>query len=186
MTPTLMSGEILAVEGCGNREIRRGDVVAFKRPGDARHVIHRVVDVEGGALRTRGDNNRQIDPWVLAPRDVVGRVTHASGPRGTRVIAGGLPGHARARSLHLLHACLAPIGAIVRPLYRYLAAAGTLRRFVSLDAKVRVIAVSRAGAAEHKLLWGSRVIGRCVAPAGTWEIRRPFRLFVDEAALPRP
>ncbi|MBI5439655.1 MAG: signal peptidase I [Deltaproteobacteria bacterium] len=185
MAPTLKSGDILAVEGCGDREIRRGDVILFDPAGDGKHVIHRVVSA-GALIRTRGDNNSQVDPWVLLPQDVVGRVTHARGPRGTRRIAGGLPGHLRASAVHLLRAGLALLEAPFRPLYRRLAAAGTLRRLVSLDRRVRVIALVREGRSEHKLLWRDRVIGRCTAPAGRWRIRRPYRLFLDEAALPRP
>jgi hypothetical protein len=35
-----------------------------------------------------------------------------------------------------------------------------------------------------QLVLGRRIIGRRPAGAGLWIIRRPFRIFVDEQALP--
>jgi hypothetical protein len=37
---------------------------------------------------------------------------------------------------------------------------------------------------ELQLLMGRRVIGRWLPGMSRWHIRRPFRLFVDEASLP--
>jgi hypothetical protein len=48
----------------------------------------------------------------------------------------------------------------------------------------RVITFERDGQREMQLVLGSRIIGRRPAGAGAWAIRRPFRLFVDEQALP--
>ena len=47
-----------------------------------------------------------------------------------------------------------------------------------------MISLNRDGETELQLLMGRRVIGRWLPGRTGWSIRRPFRLFVDEAALP--
>jgi len=48
----------------------------------------------------------------------------------------------------------------------------------------RVISFNRDAGTELQLVMGRRVIGRWLEGKSGWNIRRPFRLFVDEAALP--
>jgi hypothetical protein len=48
----------------------------------------------------------------------------------------------------------------------------------------RVITFERDGAREMQLVLGRRIIGRCAPGDAKWKIKRPFRLFVDEKALP--
>jgi hypothetical protein len=48
----------------------------------------------------------------------------------------------------------------------------------------RVISFNREGGTELQLVMGRKVIGRRLEGKSGWNIRRPFRLFVDEEALP--
>jgi hypothetical protein len=48
----------------------------------------------------------------------------------------------------------------------------------------RVISFNREAGTELQLVMGQRVIGRRLEGKTRWHIRRPFRLFVDEEALP--
>jgi hypothetical protein len=50
--------------------------------------------------------------------------------------------------------------------------------------KTRAISLSHPAGTELQLLMGRRVIGRWLPGMSGWNIRRPFRLFVDEEALP--
>jgi len=51
-------------------DLRVGDVITFDPPPAVRDdglVTHRIVGVEAGGFRTRGDNETSADPWVLRP-----------------------------------------------------------------------------------------------------------------------
>jgi hypothetical protein len=48
----------------------------------------------------------------------------------------------------------------------------------------KVLSFDRAAGTELQLLIGRRVIGRWPPGKIGWQIRRPYRLFVDEEALP--
>jgi len=69
MLPSIWPGDI----ACVSRVVayRPGDVVLFSRNG--RLFVHRVVEMSGGAVVTRGDSMLDADPPV-ALSDVLGRV----------------------------------------------------------------------------------------------------------------
>jgi hypothetical protein len=184
MDPTLKAGEILDIEPYDGTKIRRGDVIVFSVSGKDKFVIHRVVSVHGSGIRTRGDNNQEIDPWMISSDDIVGKVTYARSSRRRRSIIGGPAGHMLAGSVRVLRKSTLLLKAVLRPLYHRLAAEGTVRKLISLEKRLRVVAVKRKGVIEQKLLWGRYVIGIFTPHAGQWQIRHPFRLFVDENALP--
>jgi hypothetical protein len=50
--------------------------------------------------------------------------------------------------------------------------------------KARAISLSHTAGTELQLLMGRRAIGRWLPGKSGWNIRRPFRLFVDEESLP--
>jgi Peptidase S24-like len=76
MLPAIWPGDVLEVRRQGMDEVRRGDVVLFRR--DGRLVVHRVVetlDSEGGNLLvTRGDRQRATDS-PISNEEILGRVT---------------------------------------------------------------------------------------------------------------
>ena len=183
MHPTLRAGEILDIDPYGGKEVRRGDVIVFNPPDKNKFVIHRVVSVKGGAIRTKGDNNQEIDPWVLSPEHIVGKVTYGRSGRRRKRIAVGLEGRVHASGVSFLHKGVLSLKALFRPFYHRLAAEGTIRRLFPLESRLRVIAVKRDGGTEQMLLLGRRVIGRRMPHDSQWQIRHPFRLFVDDHAL---
>src|SRR5713226_7834674 len=69
MLPSIWPGDIACVSRVD--AYRPGDVVLFSRKG--RLFIHRVVEMSGGAVVTRGDSMLDADPPV-AVSDVLGRV----------------------------------------------------------------------------------------------------------------
>ena len=50
--------------------------------------------------------------------------------------------------------------------------------------QTRIVRFAARGGSELQVLLGSHLIARLPAGRDRWVIRRPFRLFVDEAALP--
>src|SRR5438477_13020920 len=69
MLPSIWPGDIACVSRVA--AYRPGDVVLFSRNG--RLFVHRVVEMSGGAVVTRGDSMLDADPPV-ALSDVLGRV----------------------------------------------------------------------------------------------------------------
>jgi len=77
MRPTLRGRDLLEVAPYGDAPVRAGDVVLFTRPGGQSLVAHRVDAIGQLGIQTRGDSNRAVDPWLLRPDQLVGRVTAA-------------------------------------------------------------------------------------------------------------
>jgi hypothetical protein len=72
----------------------------------------------------------------------------------------------------------------LRATYYRLARAGIFRPWLPSWMRPRVISFNRGAGTELQLVMGRRVIGKWQEGKSGWNIRRPFRLFVDEAALP--
>jgi len=185
MNPTLKAGDGLNVVSYGNRKIRIGDVVVFPHPEGGHHVVHRVVAVGSQGVRTRGDNNINMDPWVLHSEDIVGRVESAQ-RKGRR-----LPIHSGATGVIIVFALwpvtkiLVTVSRILHPVYHWFAGSGIFKRYMRFLPKTRVLSFNKAVGTELQLLMGNRVIGRRVPGSHKWQIVRPFRLFVDETSLPK-
>ena len=71
MLPSIWPGDIACVSRVDQDAYRPGDDVLFSRNG--RLFVHRVVEMSGGAVVTRGDSMLDADPPV-ALSDVLGRV----------------------------------------------------------------------------------------------------------------
>jgi hypothetical protein len=184
MNPLLNTPDILYVRPYGRREVRCGDVVVFWSSDADRKVVHRVVSVDGEGVRTKGDNNSHVDSWNLMPESIIGRVEWIE-RAGRRVrIFGGRTGQAQAGVLKALRLFDTGLCAVFRPLYGRLARSRALKRWLVGRSLTRIISISRPEGIELQLLLGGRVIGRRPAGRHSWQIRRPFLLFVDEKSLP--
>jgi len=53
---------------------RAGELISFQPPGSSETYTHRIISVEGGVIRTKGDANLSADPWTLTASQVTGRV----------------------------------------------------------------------------------------------------------------
>ena len=119
MNPTLCQRDLLEVRPHVPLMPRVGDVILCLPPGADRAVVHRIVSLTIGDIRTRGDNNSSADPWVLQPSDIVGQVVAAHrasadalstvgawAARGRSAFAGPLA--SSARWAQFCTSCLAP------------------------------------------------------------------------------
>jgi signal peptidase len=80
MVPTLKVGSVAFDRAVPGSSVHVGDVITFRNPYlRDRLVTHRVIRIlhtpEGLAYRTRGDANRDRDPWTVRLPDRVGRVS---------------------------------------------------------------------------------------------------------------
>jgi signal peptidase I len=185
MNTTLRAGDELQVEPHEGKKIRAGDVIVFISPENGHKITHRVISVHSRGIQTRGDNNKNIDPWVLSPENIVGRVSYyRRGKRRKKVLAGTI-GQLFAVEVKATKMVDSGITLLLRPVYRWMVRTGFIRRLFHNQIKQRVISLSRPEGVELQLLIGRCVIGRLRSGKAQWQIRRPFRLFLDEASLPK-
>lgn len=184
MNPTLKSGDRLFISAYDGQEIQRGDVVVFTPPGADYKIIHRVVSVGPQGIKTRGDNNNRVDPWLLSHDEILGCVFSAKRGNRRRRVFGGAIGQLFGVAIRAIHAIDASVSSRFRPAYDRLAVAGVFRRWLPGWMKTKAISLSHPAGTELQLLMGRRVIGRWLPGKSGWNIRRPFRLFVDETSLP--
>jgi signal peptidase len=73
MTPAYPTGAMV-LDGPVPRQISPGDVITFGSSGSAALTTHRVVQVKGDLLQTKGDANSVADPATVNRASVVGQV----------------------------------------------------------------------------------------------------------------
>ena len=82
MEPTYVTGDVVMTLQHQSYDV--GNVISYVvpegQPGEGGRVIHRITENIGTEddpqYLTQGDNNAELDPWVIAPEDIVG---HALG-----------------------------------------------------------------------------------------------------------
>ena len=102
MEPILKPGDLLQVLAHSGSPVRRGDVIFYSCPSKNCNIVHRVTDFDTRGIRTRGDNNAHIDPWVVSLEQVVGYVAHAQRGQRWRRIQGGCIGRLAVKSARAL------------------------------------------------------------------------------------
>ena len=187
MSPALTEFEIVEAEPYGPRPVRPGDVVCFRSPDGAEMSMRRVVEVGCEGIRTRGDNVRHDDPWLLQTGDIVGRIVAARrGPR-RRAIDGGFSGQ--------VEAVLARIAVPVRTALAHVArrsrnpAAAPAAPFAGIlprRLRPRLVEFNGRCWVVLKLLIRDREIGHYDCLSEVWRIQRPFRWFVDVREFATP
>jgi signal peptidase len=183
MNPLLRVGDRLhVVPYCGG-EVRPGDVIVFPHPGGAGTVVHRVVSVDLHGIQTQGDNNRQPDPWRLDPSAVAGRAISAErGGRKIRIYRGPL-GRLFSVAVRAVLTVDAGTSHLLHPLYHRLSRPGVFRKWLLTRLPRRILCFDRPGGRELQVFLGPYLAGRRLPGADQWQIRRPFRLFLDTRFL---
>ena len=184
MNPIFKAGDRLKIISNIHAKIRAGDVVVFISPDDGSKVVHRVVLVNSDGIKTRGDNCDKVDPWVLSPEQIVGRVVYSQRGKRRRRVFGGTVGQLFRVAIRSIHAMNSGFSSLLHPVYKGLSRSDIFRRWLPSGMRPRVISFTRAAGPELQLLIGRCVIGRWLPGKSGWNIRRPFRLFVDERSLP--
>ena len=185
MFPTLKPGDILKVVPYKDSDIGVGDVLVFNSSYGSIPIVHRVVTVSQEGIKTKGDNNQAIDRWVLRPTEIVGRVVSAERKNRTIRIANGNLGRMHTVCLNLMKRIETACTIIFSPAYRLCAKQGIFRKQISHKMDTWIFCLKRQKGTELQLFWGRRMIGRLHPGQDEWHIKRPFRLFIDESALPK-
>jgi hypothetical protein len=190
MNPTLAEPQLLETEAVGVEPVRVGDVVVFRSPRDGITVVHRVVEVGPTGIHTRGDRNPDVDPWVLQPGDILGRVVRTRRGEATGAVPGGRKGLLIAGSGRLRLGLERVARRTLRGAYRGVAASGIPVRLWSCLAPAscgqRIVRFGTGPLAEHRLYLGERPVGRYDRRRRRWVVDHPYRLIIDAAEPPEP
>ena len=183
MNPTLKAGDVLMTIPYEDQKIRVGDIVVFQPSEEMGYVVHRVVSYDLCVVKTRGDNNSKVDPYVIHPNRIMGKVVALQ--RGNKIIPlhGGNRGTITANVRWTVKKINRVFSKILHPAYHWLARQEIFRKVLPPGFKPRLVCFRRVNGMEMQLLMGGWVIGRRLAGQNQWHIRRPFRLFIDEAQL---
>jgi signal peptidase I len=187
MHPTFTAHDILYVKPYGATKMLPGDVIVFQPDGVPGFVVHRIVCVTGDSgIRTRGDNNDCIDELELKPDQILGRVVRARGRDRVRRIHGGLIGKIAAVYVSLRKRLRRTLSLTLRKPYYGLALSGAFH-WVGDRLETKVVAFQLDGLeTELHLFIRGRFVGRWPRGGRKWEIKQPFRLFINEKLLPTP
>lgn len=89
MGQSLPVGSLVLTQPTELGAVANGDVITFRNPESGVVYTHRVARVTDAGLRTRGDINATVDPWVVGADDLVGAVSFSATGLGWAVR--GLP-----------------------------------------------------------------------------------------------
>ncbi len=183
MNPTLRNLDKLLVRRYEDSDVNTGDVVIFVSPGGNQKMVHRVSGISSGVIQTRGDNNRNDDPFVLKKSDILGQVIQAQRGAKRIPVEGGNRGLAISLSVARRNLILNIVKKIITGILNVLP---QNRRFpVKINSRLfRVISIDRESGDECRLMLGKYVIGRLGVNGRSWEIRSPFKYFIDTSNLP--
>ncbi len=185
MNPTLHEPEIMEIMPYDRTPLRVGDVVLFLSPETDHLIVHRIIRLTAAGISTLGDNNTQVDTLLLQPVSIQGQVVAAWRGQKRRKIAGGYQGRLTGRWLHWRRALDHGLSLLLHPFYQFLSHWGLIAWVLPASLRPRVVVFHARGRDQLQLLLGQRIIGRYDDQRQLWHIQRPFRLFVDEKALPR-
>lgn len=183
MNPALKTGDILSIASYGSRKIRKGDIILFRNPEGEDTIVHRVLSVNSKGVRTKGDNNIEMDPWILQPDHIIGRVVSRKRNNNCARIHGGIPGGTFGFLMGVLHKFNPTVSKILHPVYHKLAESGIGIECMKFLPKIRILSFDGPNGRELQIFMGNHLIGRRFEDGDPWQIKRPFRLVVDETTL---
>lgn len=184
MIPTLRNAAILHIVPYIDDAIRSGDVIVFISPGSNNTVVHRVVSVNSQGIKTKGDNNIKVDDWLIVHDNVIGRVTYAQNGAKQWTIYRGLIGSIFAEVSKSIRILDRSISFLLHFPYQWLARSGIFRRLLPSRFEIKILSINKPQGSDLQLLLGKRVIGQFIHEKNQWQIRRPFRLFINDAIIP--
>lgn len=184
MMPTLRNGDFLICHPPVLDRIRRGDIIVFTQPDDDDYIAHRVVLKTQDGFLTQGDHIPQRDPGRVTQDRICGVCIALR--RGNRTIRlkGGTLGVLYTRFLPWRQGVIGLTRSMIRPIYHHFCRSWFWRGLTTTLTKPQVVTFQRPDGEEWKLLWRDREIGSLPPGKSTWQIKKPYLLIVNEAALP--
>jgi len=149
-----------------------------------RPIAHRVVSKDAQGVRTRGDNNTHVDPYVLEPNRIIGQVLFAQNGDKWRRVYGGTVGRVIGNLMNVRNLIDRRLSAVLNAKSQGPSGLKMVGSWIMSRMQTRIVRFSARGGSELQVLLGSHLIARRPAGRDRWVIRRLFRPFIDEAGLP--
>jgi SynChlorMet cassette protein ScmC len=184
MNPTLQAPDLLDVVPYDGGQPAVGDVICFIPPGDEKIVVHRIIRITGSGIQTQGDNNPSADTALFQENRIIGRVIGATrGNHPKRIASGNLGRFTRWRMRTRKYAII-NIFRVIRLAKPALVLTRASSHLLPGSWKPRIVLFSSRNTQILRLFFGASVAGEFNTTRGIWTIRFPFRLLVNETALP--
>lgn len=76
MEPNLHVNDMVLYQKKDISEYEKGDIIIYKHSEKNEIILitHRIQEVVGTEFQTKGDHNKDVDPWMVHEEDVVGRI----------------------------------------------------------------------------------------------------------------
>ena len=183
MWPLFQNGDVVVVKRVPLEQLRAGDCIAFRRPGQEQTTIHRIHRLKPD-IRTRGDARPAADDEPVDPSWIEGRAEARIRYGHPTRLLGGLVG----RWAGMFYSQVGKLnpslgtrgGRAARQIQRLLRPAARLRLH---RARVASFAVSDDRRRDY-LIVGGRVVGAWDERGSAWLVAWPCRLCIDPALLP--
>lgn len=184
MNPTLNREDLLEVAPYAEYFPEVGDVILYRAPDNDSLIVHRIVSIKPEGYVAKGDNCSDRDPWLVKQEDILGHVIAAHRGTKRRLISCGYWGKLAGNFCHAKRRVTNLLVKLLRPVYRSLSTGGILHWLTPVRISPQVATFQSDTIASHKLLLGKQVVGFYDHNRLQWEIKRPYRIVVDESSLP--
>ena len=71
MVPTFYKGDMIVVYG--DKDVSVNDIIIFNAPNRNYPIIHRIYSITSDGIKTKGDNNSDVDPWTINKDNIHGK-----------------------------------------------------------------------------------------------------------------
>lgn len=184
MNPTFEDLDVIHFSPYQDTPLKKGDVIVIQRHEEPdRKIIHRIISICPDDIRTQGDNCYTMDPWVLRPFEILGYVTSIRRKDQIIRIHRGRFGYQKFLYLRIMAGAFLICKKVMKHPYQLLSPLKLLTRVLSPFLNYRMIKFSGSTRSEIRLFFGPVCIGRLQNGAANWEIKPPYRLFVDPYLL---
>jgi len=184
MVPTIRPSDKLKFIPYEKRPIKVGDVIVFIPKGTQRKIIHRVVSVDKGRIRTKCNRTMRVDPYNIGVGDVLGQAIAVERRGRWHRIPGGLIGRMctiRADVILLLKRCAE---VFLRPGYLYISRNFALLKYLPKRlVKMKALYFKRQDNFEVQLFFGRLRVAIYHSETNYWKIKAPFKLLANDEIL---
>lgn len=182
MYPVLRESDILRIYQSPGYIPSKGDIVLFEHPENSNPVVHRIFEIKGDRIYTKGDNSHKPDPWVLRKADIKGTVTQIW--RNRKSISIGKDELQKQRGIYQsLLDITWPIYLYLRPLYKSAALKGVFYNLLPGGLKPRPVIFTADNMVTLRLLIKKTYVARYDRSQKKWFIKPPFRLIISQECM---
>lgn len=165
-----------------NHKMHRGDVVVFVSPAQSYLIAHRIVKIDAQEIRTKGDNNPAVDPWILTADKIIGRVVYAYRGKKKLRIYGGSAGLWWAFFVGLIRSMRSGIFFLLKPAYYRIIKTGLMNKLFNRILRVRVFHINASDFELHLFL-GTHIIGRYSSLNKKWYLLKRYEALINKDGL---